>query len=51
MSGCKPTQQTGDSAARKAKLAELEREQEQLLDHIYMDSGKIVRSYLVRAFH
>jgi hypothetical protein len=33
MSGRKPTQQTGDSAARKVKLAELEqeREREQLL--------------------
>jgi hypothetical protein len=32
MSGCKPTQQTGDSAACKVKLAELEREQERLLE-------------------
>jgi hypothetical protein len=32
MSRRKPMQQTGDSAARKAKLAELEREQERLLE-------------------
>jgi hypothetical protein len=32
MSGRKPMQQTGDSAARKAKLAELERERERLLE-------------------
>jgi hypothetical protein len=32
MSRRKPTQQTGDSAACKAKLAELEREREQLLE-------------------
>jgi hypothetical protein len=31
MSGRKPTQQTGDSVARKAKLAELEWERERLL--------------------
>jgi septal ring factor EnvC (AmiA/AmiB activator) len=31
MSRCKPMQQTGDSAARKVKLVELEQEQERLL--------------------
>jgi hypothetical protein len=31
MSRCKPTQQTGNSAAHKAKLVELEQEREQLL--------------------
>jgi hypothetical protein len=32
MSGRKPMQQTGDSAARKAKLVELEWERERLLE-------------------
>jgi hypothetical protein len=32
MPGCKGTQQTNNSTARKAKLAELEQEQEQLLE-------------------
>jgi hypothetical protein len=32
MPGCKPTQQTDDSTARKAKLVELEWERERLLE-------------------